>query len=381
MRRSDPVETDLATQRRTAQSAAQESLIEQLEQAIGNREMGRRVDVLRRITDLFVAGSNELDDEQVALFDEVMSRLATEVDSSARAAIGARLATIPNAPPRVSRMLALDDAIGVAGPVLAQSQRLDEQTLIEGARTKSQNHLLAISRRRLLSEGVTDILVERGNQDVVVSTAANAGANFSEFGYSTLVKRSQSNDELAVRVWLRREIPRQHLLTLFVAASEAVRNKLTAADRSKANLFLDLVRQASDRVQTEARESSAEYASAWSHVTALHEAGKLTETELCGLAQAGRFDETTVALSLMCDLPIGLVERALVHDDSDQILVLSKTIGLSWATTKAILSMQAGSAARIEQCFTNYHRLKPETAKTAIQFYRLRERAAKPTRN
>lgn len=381
MRHKDPTELDFSGQRGTARTVAPQSLIDQLEDAITNREMGRRVDVLRRITDLFMAGARDLDNDQIALFDEVMGRLAAEIDSSARAAFGERIATMPNAPPNVSRMLALDDAIGVAGPLLSHSEQLDEETLIEGAKTKGQGHLLAISRRPSLTEGVTDILVERGNQEVVVSTAANIGANFSEFGYSTLVKRSQDNDELALRVWLRPEIPRQHLLTLFVAASEAVRKKLTAADRSKANLFLDVVRQASDRVQTEARESSSEYAAAWSNVTSLHEAGKLTETELRALALAGKFDETTVALSLMCDLPIGLVERAMVHDDSDQLLVLAKTIGLSWSTTKAILSMQGDSSARIEQCFTNYHRLKPETAKTAIQFYRLRERAARPARS
>ena len=59
--------------------------------------------------------------------------------------------------------------IGVAGPVLARSDLLDNVTLVENARTKSQQHLLAISRRKALAETVTDVLVERGNRDVALS--------------------------------------------------------------------------------------------------------------------------------------------------------------------------------------------------------------------
>ena len=99
--------------------------------------------------------------------------------------------------PNASRTLALDDSIAVAGPVLRRSESLDDDTLVTGAKTKGQEHLLAISQRKRLSENVTDILVERGNQKVVISTAANTGAQFSQFGYSTLVSRSESDSELA----------------------------------------------------------------------------------------------------------------------------------------------------------------------------------------
>ena len=55
----------------------------------------------------------------------------------------------------------LDSAIEVAGPVLSHSERLDDPILVESAMTKSQDHLLAISRRKALAEPVTDVLVEK----------------------------------------------------------------------------------------------------------------------------------------------------------------------------------------------------------------------------
>jgi uncharacterized protein (DUF2336 family) len=364
-----------------APAAARQSMIEELEAVVGNRSIGSRADILRQVTDLFVTGSGRFNDEQRALFDDVMSRIVEEIESSARAMFGQRLATITNAPPKVSRALALDDSIEVAGPLLAHSDQLDDDTLISGAKTKSQEHLLAISRRQLLSEGITDVLVERGNQPVVISTAANSGAQFSEFGYSKLIIRSENDDELALTVWSRPEMPHKHLLTLFAVASEAVQHKLEATDRGKAALVREMVKQASDQIQKQARERSPKFTAVQAQVQSLHRAGALTEDRLREFAHAGDFDETAVALSLLSDMPIGAIERTLVHDNSDQVLVLAKSIGLSWDTTKAILLVRSASKAssthELEQCLANFKKLKPETARTAIQFYRLRERAAK----
>jgi len=83
-----------------------------------------------------------------------------------------------------------DDAIEVAAPVLAQAEGLDIETLIECARTKNQEHLLAISRRKALPDKLTDVLVERGDQQVVLSTAKSSGSRFSDGGFNTLIKRA-----------------------------------------------------------------------------------------------------------------------------------------------------------------------------------------------
>lgn len=357
----------------------QQNLIEQLEDAFATQDLRHRAETLRRLTDLFLAGSGRYSGDQIELFDEVMSRLIEEIDVSARAAFGARLAMVADAPPRVMRGLALDDAIEVAGPVLLHSVRLDDSTLVEGARTKSQEHLLAISRRKVIAEPVTDVLVERGNREVAVSTVGNVGARFSEFGYSTLVRRAHGDGDLALAVWVRPEIPRQHLLELFAQASEAVRQKLGAADPDRAASLQGMIAEASNRIQTEIREMSNEYLEARTRITAMHRSDGLNEGQLDQFAKAGRFDEVTIALSVMADVPIGVVERAIASKRTEQILVLAKAIGIAWETTKGILLLQAGahgsSTEELDQCCTTFMRLRPETAKKALQFYRLREQA------
>jgi uncharacterized protein (DUF2336 family) len=205
---------------------------------------------------------------------------------------------------------------------------------------------------------------------------------FSDCGYSTLVRRSSSDGDLAACVWSRREVPRQHLLKLFADASESVKLKLTSEDPRKAGVILEMVAQASHQIQSRAREKSPGYAAAYAHVRSLYASGGLGEPQLADFARAGEFDETTVALSLLCDLPIGLVERIFVDERSEQIIVIAKATDLSWETVKAVLLLQAkprsGLAPKLDQCFETFTRLKGETAKKAIQFYRLRERATKP---
>ena len=354
-------------------------LIDQLETALASRELSKRAELLRHVADLFVFGSGKFSDKQIDLFDEVMSTLLRTIECAARASFGSRLSRLPDAPRRTIRLLAFDDAPEVAAPVLEHSPRLDEASLAENARSKSQDHLLAIAGRSQLTELVTDVLVERGNGDVALRTAGNDGASFSTLGISRLVRRARDNGALAMCIWARPDIPRETLLKLFVHASEMVRCKLEAADPRQAALIRSAIAEGSDELQTTARAGSSQHARALAEVRTLHSGGQLDEARVLGFIGERSFDKTAVALSLMGDLPIGVIERALVRSQPEQILILAKAIGLSWDTTKAILTFQSGSAhearERLEQYFASFLRLKPNTAKAALQFYRLRERA------
>src|SRR5207237_683231 len=146
-----------------------------------------------------------------------------------------------------------------AGPVLRRCGAISEEVLIDSARTKGQDHLLAISDRPSLSEIVTDVLVERGDKRVALSVAGNLGAKFSETGLSALVSRTETDDELAVRLWSRPDVPRASLIQLFEVASESVRQQLEARNRDRAVEIREVVLRARAQLETESRRSSREY--------------------------------------------------------------------------------------------------------------------------
>ncbi len=358
---------------------SQADLIYQLEDILASKYVSRRVEILERVTDLFVVGSGKFSDEHVELFDHVMGKLLENVESAARAQFGSRLAILPDAPPKVIRELALDGSIAVAGPVLRQSERVDENMLIETARTRGQEHLLAISGRKALVEAVTDVLVERGNSAVVSSTAKNDGARFSDSGLSTLVEKASEDGDLALSVWLRPDIPRENLVKLFVDASEAVKGQLITADPQRAELIRTAVAEASDQIQSKARVAFDDFAQARAQVSSLYNSGQLSEVQLHAFAGERSFDKVTVAMSLMCDLPLQLVERAFVQNKPEQILILAKAIDLSWVTTVTLLLLQAGVSGgarpQLDQCFASFSRLQSKTAQATLQNLRTRENA------
>src|SRR5437879_8784842 len=61
------------------------SLIDDLERALAAGTNAQRVEMLSRVTDLFLAGASRYSDGQINLFDEVITKLTTAIESKARA--------------------------------------------------------------------------------------------------------------------------------------------------------------------------------------------------------------------------------------------------------------------------------------------------------
>jgi hypothetical protein len=183
----------------------------------------RRTEILRRVTDLFLGNADDLNSEQNGLIDDVLAHLIRQIETTALAELGEKLAPVDNAPNGVIRTLARHDEIAVAGPVLAQSVQLTDRDLVEIAGSKGQSHLGAISERTRLAAAVTDILIQRGDTGVVRKLSQNQGATFSDRGYVTLARRAETDERLAENLSVRLDMPPQLLQDLLAKATETVR--------------------------------------------------------------------------------------------------------------------------------------------------------------
>jgi uncharacterized protein (DUF2336 family) len=354
------------------------SLIAELEQALASGTSDQRIHTLARITDLFVIGAETYSDEQIDLFDDVLINIAARIEAKSLARLSSRLAPLPNAPKRTVKELAFNEDIAVARPILVGSERLDESDLVDNARTQSQEHLLAISERKSLSEAITDVLVERGDREVVRSVASNTGARFSNSGFRRLVTRSTGDDLLATSVGSRRDIPRAHYLKLIERASVSVREKLTALNPQSALAVKTAVAEVTGGIRNESRDASADYAEAKTRVEALYRNRQLNEQAIYQFARERKFEQIVVALSLLCGVEVDVVERALLDPGAEVALILTKFANLSWTTAKAILLLQTSerslSAQDLDTAMSNFSRLQPETARRVLGFYRTRRK-------
>ena len=350
---------------------AQQDLLFELELARASGSTPQWAEMLRRVTDLFINGAVHFPEEQIAPFDDVIEQLSRKIEIAARAELAERLAPIPNAPPNAIRKLAFDHEIAVAAPVLTKSPRLSDEDLVENAKTMGKGHLMAISRRQSVSEVVTDVLVARGDREVAYTIAGNAGAKFSTQGFSTLVARSAGDDALCERVGLRHDVPRHLYLQLLAEASGLVREKLQNANPLMFVKIQQVIGSVADRMATTAASTSRSYDAARSAVEWRHAAGILDENDLREFALAGKFEETTIALSKLCWVPLSFAERAILQERPETVLILVKAAGHPWPTAKALLALRAQSCRIIsddlDECLVSFESLTRSTAEKVLQ--------------
>jgi uncharacterized protein (DUF2336 family) len=354
--------------------SASASLIPELEDVIQHGSQDKRAATVKRIANLFVDGASSFNEDHVGLFDDVLCRLVAEIEAKARVEMAQALAAVENAPTELMHTLAKDEDIEVAGPVLAQSRRLRESELVELAKTKGQAHLAAIAGRDDLGEAVTDVLVRRGNPEVVLTVADNQLAKFSEDGFSTLVKRAEGDEDLAQKVGSRLDIPAHLFRDLLVRATAVVQQRLLASAKPETRAEIQRVL---DKISREYDKSvpARDYAAAMRTVVAMHQTNDLGEPELAAFARDRKFEETVASLAMLCGIPVETADRLMAGDRPDPILILCKAAGYSWDTVKAIIlsrpTTKGTSAQSLEDSLANYERLSASTAQRVLRFWQV----------
>lgn len=351
------------------------SYLEDLDDAILRGTEQSRTRALQHATDLLIKG--RYSDEEILTFGKVIGRLADEIEVEVRAQLSERLAHFDRAPVNVIRRLAFDDAIEVAGPVLESSNRLDDETLIASASTKSQLHLLAISRRKSIGESVTDVLVTRGDQIVVKTVAANPGARFSGPSLLHMVQRAEGDSILAEQLGLRKDIPRHLFQQLIAKASDDVRGRLEDERPEMGEQIGTSVVDVTGSLQSMFGPVSRGHFVAKRVVTAQYRQGNLNEDSVAGYALAHKLEEVTIAMSLLCALPIDVIERALVDRNREMLLILTKALDFGWDTTMAVLFLGAKdhriTARELSDLEREFGRLNIASSRSVLSFYRSRK--------
>src|SRR5438552_12205772 len=355
------------------------SIIAELEDAVRGGSSARRVETLRQVTDRFLNDGERLSDDQVKVFDDVLCLLIARVETRARAELSKRLAPLDYARFEVIHYLAWDDEIAVAGDVLTHSNRLSPEALVEIAGIKGQDHLLAISARDDLPETVTDVIVERGETRVIHRLAKNATARFSETGYSGMVEHAAADDELVEILGLRLDLPVKFLRDLLRRAKDAVRARLLALAPPA---LQEEIRQV---LNTIAREASPppgrSFGVAEELVKLMKGLNELADAAAYNFAESKKFDEVTVAVAVLNEMPIEMVARLMEGPRADLLLIPCRSARLNWPTVESILRnrpvMPSVNQQTLEIAERDYRKLSMETAQRTVRFWQLHNRIEK----
>jgi uncharacterized protein (DUF2336 family) len=298
----------------------------------------RDAQILRQVTDLFLSNVDRLRESQIGAFDGLLVPLIGRIEATALIHLSEALSTMDRAPCETIRKLAIHDDPLVAAPVLKNSNRLSENDLVEIAKTRSQQHLLAICGRATLNEALTDALMRLGDVSVSNALARNAGAQFSECGYATLVGRAERDESLTEKLGLRLDIPSNLLRELLARATDIVRARFLTAPRP---VMKEKVQGSGSGLAEQigvTRPGKIDYTQAQSQVVALSRSGKLNDSTVNRFAVRGEYIHVVAALSLLTDVKIEAIEPLIESDRLYGLIVACKAARLDWSTTRMIIN-------------------------------------------
>jgi uncharacterized protein (DUF2336 family) len=366
-------------------SAADLSIVAELETVIGAESAEKRLETIKRVTDLFLLSAGTFNGEQIELFDAVLDRLIKTIELRAIADVSARialaemsgqLAPITQAPPSVVRRLASNDDIDIAGPVLTESARLSVEDLVEIAKTKGEQHLLAISGRWWLKEIVTDELLARRYPTVSRRIINNPGARVSAAGFAIVLTQAESDPELAVETGIRVDLPSDLRRQLLLNATDVVRSRLLS--RAPPHLFEE-IRSAVASVSAGVKREMfkvRDFTMAKRFVASLNAEGELNEAALFRFARQRQYEETVSALAELSHTTVEVVRPLMQSLRDDGVIVPCRAAGLSWETACEILESRftAGKigAPELAKARDQFAKLTTEEARRLLKFWQIR---------
>jgi uncharacterized protein (DUF2336 family) len=351
--------------------ASLRTVIEELEGAMEARDDVFRRKTLRRVTDLFLAQSSGLGQPQIDVFDDVIGQLARTIEFRAKIDLAEQLADVPNAPIRVIFFLA-NEPIEIAQPVIERSPRLAEADLIKLAEEKGDDHRLAISRRDTLTPPVTDVLIDRGDDRVAITLAANEGAQFSQRGLSQLLDRARDDEDLVAELDARSDLEPSQLASLLNIARDQVRRRLMREVPAYHSAMLDhILDDVVYGLQREEHQVLGRYDASLSLTRTRALAGQLTEPMVVAWIGKRQTEDVLASFANLAGFPIQLVVRAYQSPGFEPLLLLVKAVDFGWPTLKQLLEQKAGRllpADLMASLFEQFSALSSGTARRALRF-------------
>ncbi len=340
------------------------------------RDASKRRELLRKVTDLFFLTEAKQSDVDRDVFGGVLERISYELEVEARAELSQRLSSTRFAPHNIVRRLA-DDDIDVAKPVLERSTVLTDEDLVDIAYSKSQEHLMAMTRRDALSAAVTDVIVQRGNDDVLTSVSGNLGAAFSAKGFDMLAVKATDLPKLRANLIERDDVPND--VVEMIKASVAAKLKKEFSDQHS-----DISAMEVDHV-VELQSGNMDFSSVTEEkgvgmpqidIQDLHKKGLLTQAKIREFAEKGMRPELVHSLATKAGIDAGMAFHTLYEAEVPALAVLCRAYHFKRETFGLLLQERVRASGlateHVVSAMKRYDSLDDETAQRIFRFLKVR---------
>lgn len=338
----------------------------------------KRRELLREVTDLFMEAPQDHSALQTEQFGDILGTVAREMEMEVRQTLATRLASVPNAPHALIVQLA-NDEINVARPVLTQSVVLRDSDLIALAKLQTQDHLHAIAGRKTVSAAVSDALVERGDDRVLVRLASNDGAELSRDAMEVLADKAETVEPLRRPMVTRADIPPDLLNQMFFAVSSELRRVIMSRMENVDPSVIDgAIRQTERRMKMRAAAPDPEQAKADAFIQGLTKSGPITEQLLVNLAKQKRHAEVAIVFAKLADLDLKTAKRVIGDSNPEGFAIASRACRFDRQTFSTLALSRVDETRSLQAAYDLlelYDKVPVEAAQRVMRFWRVRQGA------
>jgi uncharacterized protein (DUF2336 family) len=335
----------------------------------------RRRELLRRLSDLFIeveaSGSPQSREE----FARTAEALLDQLDVEVRREFAERFADRPGTSAHLMARLA-HDVIEVARPVLCRSEGLDDAELVAVAMMRSQDHLRAISERPEVSAAVTDVIVNRGDDDTLVSLARNLGARFSREAFERLTERSETVQPLREPLVDRSDTPLDLVHDMMVFVEEALRERIVARVRTAPPAEVaEALKVARERAESRRRVDPDE-ARVRREIRELKSRGRLTKPAIIEFLRGADEARFLAGLAEILGIDMALARKLWRAETLDTLAIAVRAAEVDRAFFVTIAMEREGvptrDHARARVFGDTFEAIPIDAAKRVIRFWQVR---------
>ena len=352
--------------------AVQHSKLAMLADVAANGSGDARRRVLREIANSFRPESRVLDEIDRADLDKILSAIICELTIGIRTELSRYIAASPIPFNNTARNLAFDE-IAVARPVIERSNALTDGDLLDVIAQKSQDHMLAVTKRPIISEAVSGALVERGEDNVVASLLDNEGAKIDYPTYEKVAARAEGSVVLQGAFVQRSTVPLDLLNDLYFKVEGNLRrdvlNRFNNASSQDLSVALLLSRR---RWLVKHGGLPKDYETGRSRINELDRRGELKPPLLVRFLRDRQHTLFKFAFAKLTGTDYELINRLVERQDLDGIAILARAGGFDRALFVTIAMMLSSNErmAGAESFGEQYEAVSAEHALRVIRVWR-----------
>lgn len=285
-----------------------------------------RSELANVIIDLFDNQSSVLSERQRAQMYGILETVINDIEVSVRQAVAGRLALMDDVPRNLVSKLA-NDEINVAFPILSKSGLLRDENLIEVIKLRTEEHMLAITMRKFVSESVSDAIVETGREPVIISLLKNANARISTNTMEYLVEQSRRVDSFQEPILNRDELDPALAKKMFLWVSAALRQHIVEHfDLDRATVDELLEQATAEEVAATGRGQKKKVKEL---ADALRDEGLVTVEMLTTALREGEVPLFIALFAQVSKLREHLIQRLVFEQGGEGLAIACRGIGMS----------------------------------------------------